>query len=508
MVAFSIISAYCQLKYDYVWLTGHPDTPPPSSIGISVLDFNGGNLDVVENNNFLMAFNACNASMSDTNGNLIFYSNGCRIQDASHQVMQNGDMINPGQVWYNQLCDDTLHGFYPIPKGMITLPRPGHPDEYWLFHQAFRFGESPFIIFADKLYYTVVDMSLNNGLGAVMAKNQVILKDTLSAGTLSAVKHANGEDWWIIIAKEPFVDSVYFKLLFTEAGVVQIDTQHIGPITTLEASAGGQAQFSPDGNMYGWYSYPTQGVLFDFDRSTGHLSNYRQIHVDTNNNHWGSLCFSPNSRYLYVGTTFNLWQFDTWAADIEGSKVHIDTFNGYYYKDIFPAFFGHMQIGPDCKIYMVTTNSTDVMHVINKPDNPGVACDFVQKGLKLPASSGVLSQPNYPNYRLDTPYPLCDSSIVYVPTGQVARPEGAVKVYPNPARDYLNFSYRPASGQQSGHVSFRIFDTMGRELQHVEAQPGETTYTLPLWHYPPGVYFLQLLHNGLPVRTERFVVMR
>ncbi|GAB4252286.1 MAG: hypothetical protein Kow0027_16890 [Saprospiraceae bacterium] len=492
------------MKHDYIWLLGQAEQNGPNAFGINVLDFNNDTLKMYERN-FPIFFNVCNASMSDTNGNLIFYSNGCRINDASHQVMQNGDMLNPGQFWYGQLCDDTIYGSYNITKGMITLPRPGHPDEYWLFHNAARYGESPFLAYVDKLYYTVVDMSLNNGLGAVTLKNQVILKDTLAAGTLSAVKHANGQDWWIIIAKEPFVDSVYFKVLFTEAGIVQVDTQHIGPITTEQASAAGQAQFSPDGSMYGWYSYQTQCALFDFDRSTGQLSNHRQIHVDTSNNHWGSFCFSPGSRYLYVGTTFNLWQFDTWATDIEASKVHIDTFDGYKYNNI-PAFFSHMQIAPDCKIYVTTVSSSDVLHVINFPDRPGNECGFVQHQLKLVAINSPSSQPNFPNYRLDTPYPLCDSSIVYVPTGQVARPEGGVRVYPNPAYDYLNFSYSPASGQQHEHVSFRIFDVLGRELHHFEGQPGEITYTLPVWQWPPGVYFLQLLHKGLPVRTESFVV--
>ena len=89
-----------------------------------------------------------------------------------------------------------------------------------------------------------------------------------------------------------------------------------------------------------------------------------------------------------------------------------------------------------------------------------------------------------------------------------AQEQGTLLLYPNPARDYLNFFYRPAPGQNSRELSFRIFDASGRELQRFEAQSGEATYIVPLWHWPPGVYFLQLLHEGLPVRTERFVVGR
>ncbi|MAT54932.1 MAG: hypothetical protein CMN32_10675, partial [Saprospirales bacterium] len=89
-----------------------------------------------------------------------------------------------------------------------------------------------------------------------------------------------------------------------------------------------------------------------------------------------------------------------------------------------------------------------------------------------------------------------------------AQEQGTLLLYPNPARDYLNFFYRPAPGQNSRQLSFRIFDASGRELQRFEAQSGETTYIVPLWHWPPGVYFLQLLHDGVPVRTARFVVGR
>ncbi len=482
-VMFNYSAAFCQCKFDYNWLGGTGSVMPTPGYDNYIMNFNDGELSITELY-FDMDIYVCNASMSDPEGTLIFYSNGCRINDASHKVMQDGDMINQGQVW-EQDCTDSIYASYTSPKGMITLPRPGYPNEYWLFHNSASFGNSPFLIFSDKLLYTVIDMSLNNGLGAVTEKNQVILKDTLAAGTLSAVKHANGEDWWIIIAKEPFVDSVYFKVLFTEAGIVQVDTQYIGHKTTEQASAAGQAQFSPDGSMYGWYSYPTQLALFDFDRSTGQLSNYQQIHVDTNANHWGSLCFSPNSRYLYVGTQINLWQFDTWAAVIEASKVHIDSFDGYK-SGVLPANFGYMQIGPDCNIYMVTVSGTDVMHIIHNPDSYGSDCEFRQHDLKLPVFNNPLSQPNFPNYRLDTPYPLCDSSIVYVPTGQVVRPVGGVRVYPNPASEFLVVAF----GKPLPEGSIVLFDLMGRQVLRESFTDESQQLVLDVSRLPSGIYLL------------------
>ncbi|MDO8368948.1 MAG: hypothetical protein Q7T20_19275 [Saprospiraceae bacterium] len=36
--------------------------------------------------------------MSDQEGNLIFYTSGCYVVNAAHEIMENGDSINPGNV--------------------------------------------------------------------------------------------------------------------------------------------------------------------------------------------------------------------------------------------------------------------------------------------------------------------------------------------------------------------------------------------------------------------------
>ena len=79
-------------------------------------------------------------------------------------------------------------------------------------------------------------------------------------------------------------------------------------------------------------------------------------------------------------------------------------------------------------------------------------------------------------------------------------------IFPNPASDFLHIELR--SAPSTGSFAARIVDANGKTMTEIPAVSAHTTYTLPVWQWPPGVYFLQLLHDGVPVRTERFVVGR
>ncbi|MBK6643049.1 MAG: hypothetical protein IPG39_18360 [Bacteroidetes bacterium] len=52
--------------------------------------------------------------------------------------------------------------------------------------------DPPGNLLTHSLYYSVIDMTANGGLGKVIIKNQALLNDTLNAGKLTTCKHANG----------------------------------------------------------------------------------------------------------------------------------------------------------------------------------------------------------------------------------------------------------------------------------------------------------------------------
>ncbi|MBK9637877.1 MAG: hypothetical protein IPO63_08675 [Bacteroidetes bacterium] len=60
------------------------------------------------------------------------------------------------------------------------------------------------------LYYNIVDLKLQNGLGEVTQKNIQIDPSPRNDG-LMAVKHGNGKDWWLVKGHDPMLPLRYNK---------------------------------------------------------------------------------------------------------------------------------------------------------------------------------------------------------------------------------------------------------------------------------------------------------
>lgn len=81
--------------YGNQWIFGRNGFPP--YLSGALLDFNGDSLQVTGLNKPMQLEASC-AIMCDAAGQLLFYSNGCYIANASHQMMVNGDSIGQGYL--------------------------------------------------------------------------------------------------------------------------------------------------------------------------------------------------------------------------------------------------------------------------------------------------------------------------------------------------------------------------------------------------------------------------
>jgi hypothetical protein len=477
------LSSFAQNKYDYVWQMGYDYVP---KWGFS-LNFNNNviRLDTFERNH---GYAATLISMSDKNGNFIFTSNGCKIYNKNLSKMENGDSINLGRM-RNEDCDDNnrLDGLV-LPQIMTALPQPMNDSIFYVFHASYDYITGlPMFGLTTKLFYTVINMNENNGLGSVKIKNKLIVSDTLDGGNISSVRHANGKDWWVITRK--FRSNSYYTLRFTQSGIDTFFTQSIGNITLLGDQAGGQGCFSPDGTKYVYYSELNNVMLYDFDRNTGLLSNFRNYIVPKERYSFGGAVFSPSNRYLYIFTSKEIIQFDLKAIDIPASMETVAIRNGVTAPLLVSMAFG--QLAPDCKIYITYAGGAQAFGYIRYPDRKGVACQVVQAGIRLPftvATAGGL--PNNPNYRLGVipTYP-CDSTIDFrVPTKETFT-KIDVNVFPNPSTGNVTLDWDDGINTEGGFI--RVFNMLG-QLVFQRTIPSNDTRTQLELNVPSGVYHIRI----------------
>ena len=375
-------------------------------------------------------FSGNNASICDAEGNLLFYTNGCHVADRNHNIMPNGSGINEGGNFLQFFRQDTCSD-YAGRQNVIILNDPGNKEGYYLLHKRIEFEK--YETFIDKFLYSYIDVGLQSGNGDVLEKNIPISDSIIILSSyLTAIHHSNQNDWWII---QP--DEIGNFLIFNldSQGFDLDDIYPSGVTFHPNASAAGTAKFSPDGTQYLYFNTDDNVLLYDFDRSTGMLSNLKQLDIREGGASavFTSVEFSPNSRYAYLAAQTELYQIDTWADNLEDGLVLIDTWNGV--QDPFNTTFNLMASAPDCKIYMCSGSSTNTYHVINKPNEKGTACDFVQQGIRLPFVSATATMPNFPRFRVDE-VDKCDPTITSI-FGDDVYYRRDMHVYPNPVRDIL-----------------------------------------------------------------------
>lgn len=321
------------------------------------LDFNSG-APVAISDGQLDTYEGC-ATISDTNGNLLFYTDGSIVYNRNHVVMQNGAGLN---------------GHNSSTSSAIVVPKPNTTNIYYIFTVDWQ-GES------NGLQYSEIDMTLDAGLGGITTNKNIPIETPVSE-KLSAVKHANGTDYWVMSHR---LDSnEYIAYLVTGSGVnITPVVSAIGAHIQNDGWAmGGYMKFSPNGKKLaaGNGQFHQEVQLFDFDNGTGFLSNTMTFPFP---NAWDIMIpygieFSPNSQLLYVAAFDDVSQFDISSNNesiILSTKTQLATY-------ILGHRYSALQLGPDGKIYCAP-QVTSILDVIDKPNNVGLSCDYTLNALPI-----------------------------------------------------------------------------------------------------------------------------
>lgn len=498
-------------KHDYVWLFGYANYAASidSLFGGVDVDFNYSPVQVYDHVR-KGGFYASNTSYCDSVGELIMYSNGSDIFDRRDSIMQEGDSLNYGWYWEYYINDslDRYKGFN-IVQGLITLSDPVNVNGAYIIHHTIRNnwpqGGFPTYL-TDTTYFSRVDFSGNFGFGTVTKKNVKLNWDTLGPCNLSAVKHGNGRDWWVI--RPYFRGSCYYTFLVNDTGVGLNNIQCVGP-PHFNYGDLGTSCFSPDGAKYFWVTVSDGINMFDFDRCTGMLSNGQVIpfpypSFKDSVGLAAGIAVSPNNRFLYVTTPKIVLQYDLLATDIGASVDTVALWDGIYDPVApFASTFYLAQNGPDGKIYINANSSTISLHVIERPDELGDSCLFAQRGLKL-GSYNAASMPNFPNYRLGalTGSP-CDT-LSTLTEDLRAEKEKQLRVFPNPAKDVVTIDYG-FTDWNKGDVSLEVSNTLG-QLVYSQSIPRYSGFQkVEVAGFASGAYQVSVIRKGQVVSTAKFV---
>ncbi len=422
-------------------------------------------------------------SISDSNGNLLFYAAPSALITRSTKVLNKNDSLMQN--------GDNIEGHPAQTQGLLILPFPGDSTFYYIFTKEQHASKI-------YMYYSIVDMNADNGLGAVISKNNMFYTDSLTQRT-TAVRHANGRDWWLLVQR--WDQDEYLKYLIKPDGIFGPSKQTTGNPKPKEEIVG-TSYFSRSGNKLVSVGAFGNISIMDFDRCTGDIYNYRQIgpNIFSNENSYLGCTFSPNENVLYVSNMYPnpgkfIYQYDLTAVNIPLSK---QTINMYPDTGLLQYVqYGHMLLGPDDKIYVSKGNGsgpnsntvyTQNIDVILNPDVVGPGCNYRSNYLYLNGGRTTYGLPNMVNYSLGpVAGSICDSLNTGI-SENVERRNPFI-ISPNPVKHWINI-YQKEDFTNGKPIHATLFNLQGKIVFEQEMKAGD--YSIPVSNLSIGVYVLQL----------------
>jgi len=397
------------------------------------IDFNneGGPVAVTDGN--IEAAEGC-TTVSDDNGDLLFYTNGDVIWDSNHEVMGNGT---------------ELGGDPDASQGVIAVGHGGDPSLYYLFLNDDISSDS------NVFSYALVDMKLNEGFGDVVLKDRKIYSRSTEKVAAQGVQNTN-------VLTHELGSNSYRLFPVNDQGINAAEYISQGSDYFAPSSADGYLKYAAGGDKVA-QAYNSAGAFIDYLRRDS-LGNWEEAFIDVN---FGGTVygieFSPSSNLLYAtitnGQNSLLLQIpvndDYSIEEIENpDSVTVAAVN-------FEA--GALQTGPNGQIYIAANNSPDV-YTIGSPDqrfDPANGDDLASslQPFDLAGRSSRLGLPNFVQ-NLSTPDQEPSINVVAGCTSDPVILQGTGKTN----FDQYSWTITPQDSSSSVYTSSSQNDTLDIEL--------------------------------------------
>lgn len=334
------------------------------------------------------------SSMSDKNGNLLFYTNGFDVWNKLGQKMDGSGYILNNLPF--QCC-----GSRGIP--CIIVPSPSDTNQYFIFG-----AQSTGLILsgtnASIFSYAIVDMHLNSNNGKVISSQNII--DSSTSGVIAAVKHCNNKDYWIVTHRRY---NVFLSVQLSSTGVSAPIESIAGVKKNFGTARVLALKISPNGKYIGLasnYDPEIHNEILNFNNQTGivetSLLDYISTIPTTRSFNYGNIEFSSNSSKVYiVNTRSKLVQFDLSTPDSIVIKKSADSI------DLNGADIRMLQLSLNKKIYLAGIPNQSIDYPDLKMSSPFF------KLSKVPGRTAFF--PNFVASYFNKPYTV-DSFCLNTPT--------------------------------------------------------------------------------------------
>lgn len=408
------------------------------------------------------------ASVCDSQGNLLFYSNGGNsplapgfvgaVWNANHQIMDNG-LLNDSSG-----CISSFQGAIAIPSpNNLDQNKTGSNDYYLITRDCVESSAStPY--YNSGLTYSIIDMNANNGLGKVVHKNQVVVpfSDGGSIKTshepVTAIRNQNNISWWVFSYNN---DSLY-NIELTNNGFSNYSSYDLSE---------GEITVSPRRDKL-----ISGDKLYDFDPTTGQL-NYLTV-IDNK-----SASFSPDGTKLYTLFNNKIFQYDIDANNIENSMVELSTVTG----------IDRIYLAPDGRIYLFRINVNNIPGYIECPNKNSSNVSVIMNSIYLGGKESGTGFTNIPAcYLYDT------TSQCNVAVHEFKRDIPNVMINPNPSTKTIVIF----NNTKDKIKKVEIINSRGQLCDFIT---NNFESQINLSQLNSGVYFVHLIFNKRTI-TKKLII--
>lgn len=505
------------------------------------LNFNDGTEAPSMLDNNVLQTNGGSASVSDDNGNLLFYTDGITVWNKDNEEIPNGT---------------GLYGSTDVSQSVLIVPKPKDENKYYIFSNQASIADTHGLSYSivnlgdkdgdddedgemeycddkeKKAYICHNGMTLCVSINAIDAhlahgdslgqcgddeneseisedeKNVQLLP--ITSEKLTAIANPNEDSYWVVSfapSSDPAVSDTFYTFKVDENGVnLYNQSTFTFPFSPNAEFSGGQMKISPDATglalahntidmheRYGIQNY-TSLFSFDFDSNTGALSSYKQEFMANDLNFYG-IEFSPDSNFLYATGTHIL-------SDTNKYPVHEKQVGNLYqipFRNFSQNNFGEilyegseplygLQLGLNGKIYAV--NASGNLSVINTPNALSFDANFEFESIML-------------NKKATRELPQLVPQVIKSDDDNDSQVKEIVTIYGNPCNDKLKIVFK-----EKDTYTLDFYNSSGTKVKSVVKRNAKTgrTYNINVSNLANGTYYLTIQNSKSEIWYETIII--